>query len=511
MIYLALLVGLGWAYMRLPTAFIPNEDQGYLIVDMQAPPEASANRTIDVIKQVEDAFLSDPAVDRVFAIQGFSFSGAGQNAGLAFVTLKDWSERGPENSAAAIAARANGKLWQIRDGMTFALSPPPIQGLGTTSGFTFRLQDRGGLGQSALAAAKDQLLAAASGSSVVTGLRVEGLPDSAQVNVIIDREKANTFGVTFSDINSTISANLGSNYVNDFPNAGRMQRVVVQADERARMQTADLLNLNVRNAAGGMVPLSAFAHVEWVKGPAQVVGYNGYPSVRISGQAAPGFSSGDAIAEMQRLAAELPQGFGYEWTGQSLQEIQSGAQAPILIALSILFVFLLLAALYESWSIPLSVMLVVPLGVIGSVAAVTLRGMPNDVYFMVGLIAIIGLSAKNAILIVEFAKDLRQEGMSVIDATIEAARLRFRPILMTSLAFTLGVVPLAIAAGASAASQNAIGTGVMGGMISATVLAVFFVPAFFVFVMRIVDRSRKTGPDAPQPKQTEQLEAASEP
>jgi len=256
------------------------------------------------------------------------------------------------------------------------------------------------------------------------------------------------------------------------------------------------------------VPLSAFAHVEWVKGPAQVVGYNGYPSVRISGQAAPGFSSGDAIAEMQRLAAELPQGFGYEWTGQSLQEIQSGAQAPMLIALSILFVFLLLAALYESWSIPLSVMLVVPLGVIGSVAAVTLRGMPNDVYFMVGLIAIIGLSAKNAILIVEFAKDLRQEGMSVIDATIEAARLRFRPILMTSLAFTLGVVPLAIAAGASAASQNAIGTGVMGGMISATVLAVFFVPAFFVFVMRIFDRSRKTGPDAPKVKQTEQLEAA---
>jgi len=510
-IYLALLAGLGWAYMRLPTAFIPNEDQGYLIVDIQAPPEASANRTLDVIKQVEDAFLSDEAVDRVFAIQGFSFSGAGQNAGLAFVTLKDWSVRGPENSAAAIAARANGKLWQIRDAVTFALSPPPIQGLGTTSGFTFRLQDRGGLGQAALAAARDQLLAAAAKSPVLTGLRVEGLPDSAQVNLIIDREKANTFGVTFSDINATISANLGSSYVNDFPNAGRMQRVVVQADERARMQTEDLLNLNVRNAAGGMVPLSAFAHVEWVKGPMQVVGYNGYPSVRISGQAAPGYSSGDAIAEMERLAAELPQGFGYEWTGQSLQEIQSGALAPLLIALSILFVFLLLAALYESWTIPLAVMLVVPLGIIGSVIAVTLRGMPNDVYFMVGLIAIIGLSAKNAILIVEFAKDLRKEGMSVIEATVEAARLRFRPILMTSLAFTLGVVPLAIASGASAASQNAIGTGVLGGMISATVLAVFFVPAFYVFVMRLFDRlARAESLELPESKEPKPVPASVE-
>jgi multidrug efflux pump len=507
-IYLALVAGLGWAYLRLPTAFIPNEDQGYLIVDMQAPPEASANRTIDVIKQVEDALLADEAVDRVFTIQGFSFSGAGQNAGLAFVTLKDWSVRGPENSAQAIAARANAKLWQIRDGITFALSPPPIQGLGTTSGFTFRLQDRGGLGQAALAAARDQLLAAAAKSPVLTGLRVEGLPDAAQVNVIIDREKANTFGVAFSDINATISANLGSSYVNDFPNAGRMQRVVVQAGEQARMQTEDLLNLNVRNAAGGMVPLSSFAHVEWVKGPTQVVGYNGYPSVRISGQAAPGFSSGDAIAEMERLAAELPQGFGYEWTGQSLQEIQSGALAPLLIALSIVFVFLLLAALYESWSIPLSVMLVVPLGMIGSVSAVTLRGMPNDVYFMVGLIAIIGLSSKNAILIIEFAKDLRAEGKSVIEATIEAARLRFRPILMTSLAFTLGVLPLAIATGASAVSQNAIGTGVLGGIISATILGLIFVPAFFVFVMRIFGRSRKAGPDAPKPAETKQLEVA---
>ena len=457
-------------------------------MDIQAPPEASANRTLDVIRQIEDAFLAEKGVSRVFAISGFSFSGAGQNAALAFVPLKDWSERGPEDSAQAIANRVNGKLMQIRDALSFALSPPPIQGLGTTSGFSFRLQDRGGLGQAQLAAARDQLMAAASKNPKLAGVRVEGLPDAAQVTLIIDREKANTFGVTFADINSTISANLGSSYVNDFPNAGRMQRVTVQAEAGQRLQTPDLLKLNVRNAAGGMVPLSAFSRVEWAKGPAQVVGYNGYPSVRISGQAGPGYSSGDAIAEMQRLAATLPAGFGYEWTGQSLQEIQSGSQAPYLIGLSILFVFLLLAALYESWSIPLAVMLVVPLGVIGSVLAVTLRGMPNDVYFMVGLITIIGLSAKNAILIVEFAKDLHAEGKSVLDATIEAAHLRFRPILMTSLAFTLGVVPLARAVGASAASQNAIGTGVLGGMITATVLAIFFVPVFYVFVMRLFSR-----------------------
>jgi len=321
-------------------------------------------------------------------------------------------------------------------------------------------------------------------------VRVEGLPDSAQVSLVIDREKANTFGVAFADINHAISTNLGSAYINDFPNAGRMQRVTVQADQDKRMQIADLMKINVRNASGGMVPLSAFASAEWIKGPSLVVGYNGYPSIRISGQAAPGYSSGAAIAEMERLAAELPQGFGYEWTGQSLQEIQSGTQAPFLIALSCLFVFLLLAALYESWSIPIAVMLVVPLGVIGAVAAVMLRDMPNDVYFKVGLIAIIGLSAKNAILIVEFAKDLRAQGLSLVDATVEAAKLRFRPIIMTSVAFTLGVLPLAIASGASAGSQQAIGTGVMGGMISATILAVLFVPVFFVVVMRLFDRRR---------------------
>jgi multidrug efflux pump len=492
-IYLALLIGLGWGFMRLPSAFLPNEDQGFLLVDVQAPPEASASRTHEVIRQIERILSEEPAVERVVAIAGYSFAGAGRNAALAFVTLKDWSERGPQDLAAAIAARVNSKMFGIKDAMAFALSPPPIQGLGNSSGFTFRLQDRSGLGQTALAAARDQIMAAAAKSPVLAGLRVEGLSDAAQVNLVIDREKANTFGVAFADINATISANLGSSYVNDFPNAGRMQRVTVQADEGQRMQTSDLLRLNVRNAHGGMVPFSAFARVEWEKGPSQVVGY---PAVRIAGQAAPGASSGVAIAEMQRLAQELPLGFGYEWTGQSLQEIQSGSQTPLLLTLSIVLVFLLLAALYESWSIPISVILVVPLGVIGSVVAVTLRGMPNDVYFMVGLIAIIGLSAKNAILIVEFAKDMRAEGKPLLEATIEAAHLRFRPILMTSLAFTLGVLPLAIASGASAASQNAIGTGVLGGMISATILAIFFVPAFFVFVMKLFGGARQIKQDA---------------
>ena len=491
-IYLALLVGLGWAFLQLPSSFLPNEDQGFIIVDMQAPSEASPSRLQEVIYQVEEIFWAEEAVDRTFMISGYSFSGTGQNAGLAFVNLKDWSERDAENSATAIANRVNGAFMGIKDAIAFALSPPPIQGLGSTSGFTFRLQDRAGLGQAALAAARDELLAAAAQSEVVTGLRVEGMPDAARINLVIDREKANTFGVTFADINTTISANFGSSYVNDFPNAGRMQRVTVQADAPRRMQTDDLLALNVRNVHGGMVPLSAFASIEWEKGPTQVVGYNGYPSVRISGEAAPGYSSGAAIEEMERLATQLPDGFGYEWTGQSLQEIQSGSQAPFLIGLSIIFVFLLLAALYESWSIPFSVMLVVPLGVMGAVAAVMLRDMPNDVYFKVGLIAIIGLSAKNAILIIEFAKDLREEGRSLLEATTEAARMRFRPIIMTSLAFTLGVTPLAIATGASAASQNAIGTGVLGGMISATILAIFFVPVFFVFVMKMMPARRLT-------------------
>lgn len=493
-IYVVLVGGLIYLFMGLPSSFLPNEDQGFLIVDMQTPAEASTNRTEAVSAQVDQIFAEEPAVADRTLINGFSFSGFGDNAGLAFITLKDWSERDEENSAQSLAQRINGQLFQIRDAMAFALSPPPIQGLGNAGGFSFRLQDRSGAGQTALAMATDQLMAAASQSPVLTGMRIEGMPAAAQLIVNIDREKANTFGVTFASINSTISANLGSAYVNDFPNAGRMQRVTIQADAHQRMSADDILGLNVPNANNGMVPLRAFADVEWTKGPAQVVGYNGYPAVRISGNAAPGYSSGAAIAEMERLTSELPSGFGYEWSGQSLQEIQSGNQMPFLMGLTVVFIFLLLAALYESWSIPLSVMLVVPLGIIGAVLAVMMRDMPNDVYFKVGMITIIGLSAKNAILIVEFAKDLYAEGMPLLDATVEACKLRFRPILMTSLAFSLGVVPLAIASGASAASQNAIGTGVLGGMISATVLAVFFVPVFFVFIMKLARRNEKNVP-----------------
>lgn len=489
LIYVVLLGGLAYLFMQLPSSFLPDEDQGFVIVSMQLPSEATGNRTTEVIEQTEAIFSKEPAVERIIAISGFSFSGTGQNAGLAFVTLKDWSERGPNDVASVIAGRASGAMSQIKDAISFALSPPPIQGLGTSNGFEFRLQDRGGQGSAALAAARDQLLGLAAQSQVISGVRVDGLPDAAQVNLLIDREKANTFGIAFADINSTISTNLGSSYVNDFPNAGRLQRVTVQADENRRMQTADLLKLNVRNSNGGMVPLSAFASIEWTSGPTQTVGYNGYPSVPISGQANAGYSSGEAITEMERLFAQLPPGFGYEWTGQSREEIASGTQAPLLVALSCLLIFLCLAALYESWSIPVAVMMVVPLGVIGAVLAVTLRDMPNDVYFKVGLIAIIGLSAKNAILIIEFAKEQMEAGKPLLDATIEAAHLRFRPILMTSLAFTLGVLPLAIATGASSGSQRAIGTGVMGGMISATVLAIFFVPVFFVFIMKLFRRT----------------------
>ncbi len=489
-VYLALAVGLGYLFVNLPTSFVPDEDQGFLIVDIQGPPEASANRTIESIRKIETIFKAEPAVANIVAIQGFSFSGNGANAGLAFVTLKDWSERGEGNSVQDIANRANMQLFALKDATSFALSPPPIEGFGTTGGFSFRLQDRAGLGQAALAQATAELMAKAAQSQVVTGVRMEGLPDAAQVLFVIDREKANTFGVTFADINNAITANLGSSYINDYPNRGRMQRVIVQAQDRSRLQIEDVLKINVRNASGGMVPLSSFAIAQWQKGPPQIVGYNGYPTVRISGAPAPGQSTGAAIAEMERLASELPEGFGFEWSGQSLEEITSGSQAPFLFGLSILFVFLLLAGLYESWSIPISVILVVPLGVIGSVLAVMMRDMPNDLYFKVGLIAIIGLSAKNAILIVEFAKDYYAEGRSLLDSAVAAAKLRFRPIVMTSLAFTLGVVPLAIATGPSAASQNAIGTGVLGGMISATILAIFFVPAFFVFVLKVMRTKR---------------------
>ncbi|HEX5748273.1 MAG TPA: efflux RND transporter permease subunit [Archangium sp.] len=485
-VYAAVFAALGWLFVQLPSSFIPSEDKGFIILGVQGPAEATVNRTLDAVVQMEKTLLAEPGVERVVAILGFSFYGQGQNAALSFATLKPWSERGAKDSAGAIAARVNGALSAVRDAFIFAFAPPPIEGLGTTGGFAFRLEDRAGLGHEALTAARNQLVAAAAQSPILSGVAFEGLESSPQVELRIDREKASALGITFAEINETLSTNLGSAYSNDFPNAGRMQRVIIQAEGSRRMQTEDLLALDVRNREGSLVPLSAFATVDWRMGPSQVIGYNGYPSARIGGNAAPGRSSGEALQEMERLASQLPRGFGYDWTGQSLQEIQSGSQAPFLIALSMLFVFLCLAALYESWSIPLAVLLVVPLGVLGSVLAVMLRGMDNDVYFKVGLITIIGLSAKNAILIIEFAKELREQGRPLLDAAIEAAQLRFRPILMTSLAFTLGVVPLAIATGPGAASQRAIGTGVLGGMLSATVLAVIFVPVFYVFIMKLL-------------------------
>ncbi|MDP3798423.1 MAG: efflux RND transporter permease subunit [Polaromonas sp.] len=482
-IYVAIIGAIAVVFLRLPTSFLPNEDQGNLLVNVQLPPGATYERTLSVMQTVEAFMLKQPEVESMVGVLGFSFSGQGQNAALAFVTLKDWKEReGEEHSASAIAGRAFGAFMGVRDAFIFPLSPPPIPELGTASGFSFRLQDRGGAGHEALVNARNQLLGMASKSAILAQVRPDGLEDAPQLQIDIDRDKANALGVPFDAINSVLSTSLGSSYVNDFPNQGRLQRVVVQADAPARMQPDDLLKLNASNSKGQPVPLSAFATTRWVKGAMQTVRYNGYPAMRIGGSAAPGYSTGAAMAEMEKLAAQLPQGFGYEWTGQSREEKLAGSQATLLYGFAILAVFLCLAALYESWTIPLAVILVVPLGVIGVLLATLLRGYANDVYFQVGLITIIGLSAKNAILIIEFAKDLQAQGKGVIESALAAAHLRFRPIIMTSLAFGLGVMPLVLASGAGSASQRAIGTAVIGGMVTGTALAVIFVPVFFVVV-----------------------------
>jgi multidrug efflux pump len=423
---------------------------------------------------------------------GFSFSGQGQNAALVFVPLKPWEERhGPEHSASALAGRAFGAFMQVRDAFIYPLSPPPIPELGTATGFALRLQDRAGLGHEALLDARNQLMGMASQSKLITGMRPDGLEDAPQLQIDIDRDKAYALGVSYDAIGAVISTQLGSSYVNDFPNAGRLQRVVVQADAAARMQPQDLLRLNVTNNQGKSVPLSAFASTRWISGQMQATRYNGYPAMRLAGDAAHGASTGAAMAELESMVAKLPPGIGFEWTGLSREEKLSGSQAMVLLLFSLLAVFLCLAALYESWAIPLSVMLVVPLGLLGALAGVTLRDMPNDVYLKVGLITIIGLSSKNAILIIEFAKDLQAQGKGLIEATLEACHLRFRPIVMTSVAFILGVTPLFFATGAGSASQRAIGTGVLSGMIAATVLAVIFVPVFFLVVRRIFKGSER--------------------
>ncbi|MET0878279.1 MAG: efflux RND transporter permease subunit, partial [Tardiphaga sp.] len=493
-VYVALLAGLGWGFMRMPGGFLPIDDQGFITTDVQTPSDSSFARTEGAIEKVEEYLKKRSGIESVVFLTGFSFLGQGMNTAQAFITLKDWSERPPGDSAAALVNDINRELSSIRDAKISALQPPPIDNLGNSSGFSFRLQDRGQKGFIALNAASDKLIADANASPVLQKVFVEGLPPAPLVNLMIDREKAGAFGVTFEDINTTISTNLGSNYINDFPNRGRMQRVVVQAEAANRMNATDILNYNVKNSRGQLVPFSSFATVEWAKGPTQITGFNFYPAVRISGEARPGFTSGDAINEMERLAGLLPRGFGYEWTGQSLQEKLSGSQAPFLLGLSALVVFLVLAALYESWTIPMAVLMTVPLGICGAVLAATLRGLPNDMYFTVGLITIIGLAAKNAILIIEFAKDLRAGGKSLMDATMEACFLRFRPIVMTGLAFICGVIPMVFANGAGAQSQQALGTSVTGGMVAVVVLALLMVPVFFVAVQKLFnpDKAQKT-------------------
>jgi multidrug efflux pump len=473
---------LGLAFSALPSAFLPEEDQGYFMTSFQLPSDATQERTLDLVRQFEAHVAARPGVDSNLSILGFGFSGSGANAAMAFTMLKDWDQRGGI-TAATEAALAQEAMADITEGTIMSLLPPAIEEMGTSSGFSLRLQDRAGHGQAALKAAETKLLELAGHSKIVTDVYSDDLPDGPGVRLDIDRQKAEALGIPFTAISDTLTAAMGSLYVNDFPNGGRMQQVIIQADAPARMQVDDVLRLSLRNADGGMVSLSEVVTPVWENTPLQLVRYQGFPSARISGSPAPGVSSGEAMAEMERLVAQLPAGFALEWTGQSLQERQSTAQAPLLMALSMLVVFLVLAALYESWSIPLSVMLVVPLGLLGAVTAVMLRDMPNDIFFKVGMITVIGLSAKNAILIVEFARNLHAEGKGLRDAAITAARLRLRPILMTSLAFGLGVVPLMLARGPGAETQNAIGTGVFGGMVCATVLAVFFVPIFFVFVI----------------------------
>jgi len=411
-------------FTRLPASFLPNEDQGFIITNVQLPPGATQERTLAVMQQVEGFMLKQPEVDKMVSVLGFSFAGSGQNAALAFVTLKPWGERkGPGQSAQALAGRAFGALAGVRDAFIFAVSPPAIPELGNATGFSFRLQDRGSNGHAALLAARNQMLGLAAQSKVLAGVRPDGLEDAPQLQIDVDRDRASALGISFDSVNAVLSTALGSTYVNDFPNAGRLQRVVVQADAPSRMQPEDLLRLNVLNAKGQVVPLSAIASTTWITGAMQTIRFNGYPTMRLAGDAAPGFSTGDAMNEMERLADQLPPGFGFEWTGQSREERLSGSTATILIAFSLLAVFLCLSALYESWSIPFAVLLAVPLGVLGAVLGATFRGLPNDVFFKVGLITVIGLSAKNAILIIEFAKDLVAQGMGLVEATLKAVHL----------------------------------------------------------------------------------------
>ena len=495
LLYVILLAGLVFVFMRLPTSFLPEEDQGILFTQIQLPTGATQERTLKVIEQVEDHFMNSEKdnVASVFAVAGFSFGGNGQNTGIAFVRLKDWSLRKDvAQKAPAVAGRAMGKLLQIKDAMVFTFAPPAVLELGNATGFDMQLQDIGGVGHDALMAARNQLLGMASQNPAMVGVRPNGQEDTPQYKIDIDQQKATALGLQISEINRVLSVGWGSSYVNDFLDRGRVKKVFMQGNAESRMLPEDLNKWFVRNTAGQMVPFSAFATGKWIYASPRLERYNGLPSVEILGTPAPGQSTGAAMNAMEEMVAQLPPGIGFSWTGVSLEERESGSQTPQLYALSLLIVFLCLAALYESWSIPFSVLLVVPLGVIGAVLGTWMFGLSNDVYFQVGLLTVVGLSAKNAILIVEFAKEMQESGMSLLDATLHAVRLRLRPILMTSIAFGLGVLPLAISSGAGSGSQNAIGIGVLGGMLTATFLGIFFVPVFFVLVRGFFSK-----PDAP--------------
>ena len=488
-IYLVLLLGLGFMYQRLPTSFLPTEDQGVIMTLVQLPAGATQERTLGVLGQVSDYFQQQDDVVSVFTVAGFSFAGQGQNMGMAFVKLKDWDERPlPSQSSSALVGKAFAALSQIRDATIFPINLPPIPELGTASGFDVMLQDYSNQGHAKLMEARNQLLGMAAQDARLTAVRPNGMEDVAIFRIDIDEEKLSALGLDITDVNTTLSAAWGSAYVNDFIDEGRVKKVFVQSDAAYRMKPEDLAQWHVRNASGEMVPFSAFARTYWDYGSPRLERFNGSPSVNLQGQAAPGLSTGDALNAIEELVARLPGGFGLSWSGMSFQEKASGSQTILLYGISLLVVFLFLAALYESWSVPFAVMLVVPLGVLGALALTMVRGFSNDVYFQVGLLTTIGLSAKNAILIVEFAKTLVDEGVGVVEATLQAARMRLRPIIMTSLAFVFGVLPLAVSAGAGAASRQAIGTAVVGGMLSATFLAIFFVPLFYVLIMRLVRR-----------------------
>ncbi|MBB3258271.1 multidrug efflux pump [Paraburkholderia bannensis] len=493
-IFVALVVAMGWMFMRLPSSFLPVEDQGILLTAVQLPPGAMNARTQDVLKRVTDYYLRSEkdAVEGVLAIEGYGFGGSGQNAGMVFVRLKDFDKRKSANlSAQEVAQRASAAFAAIGDAQVYALLPPAIDGMGNSNGFDFYLKDTNGAGREKLLQMRDKLLAAAAQDAALANTRPTGQEPTPQFAVAIDQAKASSLGLNLADINQTLSVAWGSDYVNDFIDRGRVKRVYVQSDADFRMQPRDLDNWHVRNASNEMVPFGAFAHGHWSFGPTRLERYNGNAALEIQGEAAPGVSSGTAMHQIDKLVAALPPGFQHEWTGLSFEERLAGDQAAALYAISVLVVFLCLAALYESWSIPFAVMLTVPVGMAGALLAAVLCGQTNDVYFKVGLLTTIGLAAKNAILIVEFALEREAHGASFIEATLDAARQRLRPILMTSFAFILGVAPLAVATGAGSGAQNAIGIGVMGGMIAATVLGIFFAPLLYVAV-RMAFKGKRT-------------------